>query len=267
MLGASAMGVCNILCLTGDGVQCGDQPEAKPVFDLDSISLLRPSAHARRTAVPVWPQDHVPPQMFLGAADKPLCAALRFPTDPPCQEDRRRRAVLPDAVLLRRADVAAHSCAGPRHGARRALLHPRRRRPPRFGQDGQMDARQCRRASTSPTPSSRGSKALQDQKDEGKRICIDMINEISEIPGVSGVHVMAYRQEEYVSEIVHESGFCAAARRGGATSSPACKPSRVWGRREGGWIAASVMAGLVPATTTSPLGFDPSRGYPRQARA
>ncbi len=44
------------------------------------------------------------------------------------------------------------------------------------------------------------------QKDEGKRICIDLIQEIREIAGVSGVHVMAYRQEEYVSEIVHQSG-------------------------------------------------------------
>jgi 5,10-methylenetetrahydrofolate reductase len=40
VLGASAMGVQNILCLTGDGVQAGDQPGAKPVFDLDCMSLL-----------------------------------------------------------------------------------------------------------------------------------------------------------------------------------------------------------------------------------
>ena len=40
LLGAAAMGVRNVLCLTGDGVQAGDQPEAKPVFDLDSITLL-----------------------------------------------------------------------------------------------------------------------------------------------------------------------------------------------------------------------------------
>ena len=51
VLGAAAMGVANILCLTGDGVQCGDQPEAKPVFDLDSITLLHDHPHhARREA-------------------------------------------------------------------------------------------------------------------------------------------------------------------------------------------------------------------------
>ena len=37
MLGAAAMGVLNVLCLTGDDVTAGDQPEAKRVFDFDSI--------------------------------------------------------------------------------------------------------------------------------------------------------------------------------------------------------------------------------------
>jgi 5,10-methylenetetrahydrofolate reductase len=44
------------------------------------------------------------------------------------------------------------------------------------------------------------------QKEEGKRLCIDIINEVKEIEGVSGIHMMAYRQEELVAEIVHESG-------------------------------------------------------------
>jgi 5,10-methylenetetrahydrofolate reductase len=51
-----------------------------------------------------------------------------------------------------------------------------------------------------------------DQKAEGKRLCIDIINEVKEIEGVSGVHVMAYRQEEYVAEIVHESGVLKGRR-------------------------------------------------------
>jgi 5,10-methylenetetrahydrofolate reductase len=51
-----------------------------------------------------------------------------------------------------------------------------------------------------------------DQKAEGKRLCIDIINEVKEIAGVSGIHVMAYRQEEYVAEIVHESGVLKGRR-------------------------------------------------------
>ena len=47
ILGAAAMGVRNILCLTGDGVQAGDQPDAKAVFDFDSISLLETVRYMR----------------------------------------------------------------------------------------------------------------------------------------------------------------------------------------------------------------------------
>jgi hypothetical protein len=52
----------------------------------------------------------------------------------------------------------------------------------------------------------------EDQKKEGKQLCIDIINEVKEIEGVSGIHVMAYRQEEFVAEIVHESGVLKGRR-------------------------------------------------------
>jgi 5,10-methylenetetrahydrofolate reductase len=45
------------------------------------------------------------------------------------------------------------------------------------------------------------------QKQEGKKLCIEIIQQVREIEGVAGVHVMAYRQEEYVSEIITESGI------------------------------------------------------------
>jgi hypothetical protein len=60
----------------------------------------------------------------------------------------------------------------------------------------------------------------EDQKAEGKRICIDIINEVKEIEGVSGIHVMAYRQEEFVAEIVHESGVLKGRRPWTRESSP-----------------------------------------------
>ncbi|OBX36690.1 bifunctional homocysteine S-methyltransferase/5,10-methylenetetrahydrofolate reductase [Halomonas elongata] len=47
ILGAAAMGACNLLCLTGDGVQAGDHPHARPVFDLDSLSLLEMARRMR----------------------------------------------------------------------------------------------------------------------------------------------------------------------------------------------------------------------------
>ena len=50
ILGGAAMGVCNMLCLTGDGVQVGDHPQAKPVFDLDCDIAARNRPHAARPA-------------------------------------------------------------------------------------------------------------------------------------------------------------------------------------------------------------------------
>ena len=49
-------------------------------------------------------------------------------------------------------------------------------------------------------------KGAEKQKEEGKKICIEMIQQIREVPGVSGVHVMAYRQEETVADIIDQSG-------------------------------------------------------------
>jgi methylenetetrahydrofolate reductase (NADPH) len=48
---------------------------------------------------------------------------------------------------------------------------------------------------------------------EGKKICVEIIEQVREIEGISGVHVMAYRQEELVAEIIEESGI-AELRRG-----------------------------------------------------
>ena len=46
----------------------------------------------------------------------------------------------------------------------------------------------------------------QEPKQEGRKICVELIQQIKEMEGVSGVHVMAYRQEEAVSEIIQQSG-------------------------------------------------------------
>ena len=67
ILGAAAMGVCNILCLSGDGVQSGDHPEAKPVFDMDSISALGMVRHMRDEQQFLSGRAiNSPPRLFLG---------------------------------------------------------------------------------------------------------------------------------------------------------------------------------------------------------
>ena len=73
VLGAAAMGVHNILCLTGDDVSVGDQPEAKRVFDLDSIQLLRTICVMRDSGKFLSGRKlSEPPKLFLGAASNPF---------------------------------------------------------------------------------------------------------------------------------------------------------------------------------------------------
>jgi methylenetetrahydrofolate reductase (NADPH) len=50
------------------------------------------------------------------------------------------------------------------------------------------------------------------QRDEGKRLCVEIIQQVREISGVSGVHIMAYRQEELVAEIINDSGLLSYRR-------------------------------------------------------
>jgi methylenetetrahydrofolate reductase (NADPH) len=72
-LGASALGIRNILLMTGDHPKSGDHPDAKPVFDLDSVQLLWTLRHMRdQGAVLTGRALDPPPELFLGAVDNPV---------------------------------------------------------------------------------------------------------------------------------------------------------------------------------------------------
>lgn len=207
VLGAAAMGVQNILCLTGDGVQAGDQPGAKPVFDLDSISLLETIRTMRdEKRFLSGRKITVPPQVFLGAAANPfvppleyraihmgkkVAAGAQFIQTQYCYDLPRLRE-----FMTRVRDLGLHEkCfilvgVGPLASAR-----------------GARWMRSNVPGIHIPDDVIRRLEGAQDQKREGKQLCIEMIQEIREIPGVSGVHVMAYRQEELVSEIITASGI------------------------------------------------------------
>ena len=79
ILGGAAMGVCNILCLTGDGVQAGDHPQAQPVFDLDCMSLLS-TARTLRDEQRFLSGRRLThgPRVFLGAASNPFAQPLQW---------------------------------------------------------------------------------------------------------------------------------------------------------------------------------------------
>jgi 5,10-methylenetetrahydrofolate reductase len=205
VLGAAAMGVANILCLTGDGVQAGDQPGAKPVFDLDSMSLLETIRTMRDEGKFLSGRKlTTPPQVFLGAAINPfapphdfrvlhfgkkVAAGAQFVQSQYCFDVPLFRSFMEKAADLGLTEKCFVLCGvGPLASARTA-------RWMRSNVPGVHI----------PDSVIKRLEGAQDQKKEGKRICIDIINEVKEIKGVSGIHVMAYRQEEFVAEIVDES--------------------------------------------------------------
>lgn len=209
LLGAAAMGVRNLLCLTGDGVQAGDQPESKPVFDLDSISLLRTARILRDDGRFLSGRVlETPPRFFLGAAANPFVPPLDFrplrlakkveagaefiQTQFCFDLDLMRRymAAVRDLGLHERVFILAG--VGPLRSAKTAEWL-RTRVPGVVIPDAVVQRLRS-------VPAKR-------QREEGKRLCVETIQELQEIEGVSGVHLMAYRQEELVAEIIEESGL------------------------------------------------------------
>jgi methylenetetrahydrofolate reductase (NADPH) len=209
ILGGAAMGVCNVLCLTGDGVQAGDHPQAKPVFDLDALSLLSLARTLR--------DDHhfesgrkitFAPRVLLGAAENPNALPLehralrlakkvaagaqfiqtQYCYDLPLLRDFMR--VVEDAGLLDKVFIIVG--VGPLRSAKAGDWM--RTHVPGIHVPDAVLARLA---------------GATDQAREGRNLCVDLIQEIRTIKGVSGVHVMAYRQEESVAEIIERSGVLA----------------------------------------------------------
>lgn len=212
VLGAAAMGVANILCLTGDGVQAGDQPGAKPVFDLDSMSLLETIRVMRDNGKFLSGRKlTTPPQLFLGAAVNPfapphdframhlakkIAAGAQFVQSQYCFDVPMLKTFMERVRDLGLADkVFILVGVGPLASAKTAKW-----------------IRSNVPGIHIPDAVIKRLEGAQDQKKEGKQLCIDIINEVKEIPGVAGIHVMAYRQEEYVAEIVDESGVLKGRR-------------------------------------------------------
>ncbi|HEX2581839.1 MAG TPA: methylenetetrahydrofolate reductase [Dongiaceae bacterium] len=221
VLGAAAMGVQNVLCLTGDGVQVGDQPEAKPVFDFDSTAMLNCLRTMRdRGTFLSGRKLTVPPRIFIGAAANPfappyeyrplhlakkIAAGADFIQTQYCFDVPRLRQFMTE---VRRQGLHEKAFlligVGPLASARTAKWM--RANVPGVHIPDAIIARL---------------EGARDQKAEGKRLCIDLIQEISEIEGVAGIHMMAYRQEEFVNEIVQASGIMRNRQPRGNPAQPA----------------------------------------------
>ncbi|WP_163576504.1 methylenetetrahydrofolate reductase [Halomonas faecis] len=209
ILGAAAMGACNLLCLSGDGVQAGDHPQAKPVFDLDSLSLLEIARGMRdECRFQSGRKIDMPPHIFLGAAENPFVPPLEW------RPHRLAKKVTAGAqfiqtqycfdILRLRDFMLKVNDLGLLEGPDRVFILP--------GIGPLASARSARWIREHvpgvhiPDAVIARLEGAKNQKEEGKRLCMDLLQQIREVPGVSGAHIMAYRQEHSVAEIIEGTG-------------------------------------------------------------
>ena len=205
VLGASAMGVSNILCLTGDGVQSGDHPEAKPVFDMDCMTSLQMLCGMRDKGQFLSGRKITsPPQVFLGAAANPFAPPFDY------RPLRLAKKVAAGAQFVQTQycfDIAMLKDYMTK--VRELGLHKKVFILPGVGPLASAKSAEWIRSNVAgvhiPDAIIKRLSGAKDQKQEGVNICIDMINQIREIEGVSGVHIMAYRQEQRIAEIVEKT--------------------------------------------------------------
>jgi methylenetetrahydrofolate reductase (NADPH) len=204
LLGALSLGIRNVLVLGGDDPKAGDQPEAKPVYDLDSRGLLAMADGMRAQGkLPSGTKIDGQIRLVLGAADVPL--------DPPAGwqpnslklkiaagADFVQTQFCMDMDVVRRYVARLEECGvkipiligvAPIPSARSA----RWMREKLFGTiipDAHIDRLERAR----------------DAKAEGRKICIEVMRSLAEIPGVAGAHVMAPMNFAEIPAVIVESG-------------------------------------------------------------
>jgi 5,10-methylenetetrahydrofolate reductase len=206
-IGAPALGIPNILCLHGDSITNGDQPEAKPVEDVDSRGLMSMARQMRDDgAFPSGREIAPAPKLFIGAADSPRDPGPDFKPDGlnakieagadffqtqfayDVEVLKRYMAVLNDHGITERAFFIVG--VGPLASAKSARWMTENL----FGVHV-PDAIIARL------------EGAEDQRAEGRKICAELIAEFREIKGIHGAHLMAPRGEKAVAETLTEYGI------------------------------------------------------------
>lgn len=207
ILGMSALGMKNLLCLTGDHQSFGNHPQAKGVFDIDGIQLLQIARNMRdEEKFQCGDEISVAPSLFIGAAANPFAdpfdfRAIRLAKKVAAGADFIQTQIIynverfarwMEAVRQRGLHKKVYILAGvaPIKSAG-AARYMKTKVPGMDVPDEVVD-----RMAAAP-------------KGEGKRagidLCIDIINQVRQIEGVAGIHLMAIEWEEAVAEIVEKA--------------------------------------------------------------
>ncbi len=207
VLGAVALGIGNILCLSGDHQKFGNHPTAKNVFDIDSIQLIQALKNMRDEKKFVCGEDisgEVP--LFIGAAENPYADPFEFRVVRLAKKvkagadfiqtqavyDVAKFAKWMEMVTARGLDERVHILAG--------VIPIRSVGMARYMKDYVSGV-------SVPDEIVTRMEEAKDAKQEGATIILEIIEQLKEIPGVHGIHIMAVGWEDIVPEIVERAGL------------------------------------------------------------
>ncbi len=202
IVGASALGVHNILCLSGDDPKKGDQPETIPVNDINSLTLVETANKMRKDKMfPSGRKIEPPPKLFIGGAEVPtrgkpnnkkILNKIKTGVDFFQTQYVFEASILEEYMKILRDEGILEKAffiigIGPFASAKSAKWM----NDNLFGVDV-------------PDTIIKRLEQAKDPREESKRICIELIHSFQEIKGVNGVHLMGHNKEQTIAEIITE---------------------------------------------------------------
>jgi methylenetetrahydrofolate reductase (NADPH) len=207
VVGASALGIHNFLCLTGDKMAAGDQPDAAEVFELDSGELMRQMRTMRDAgSFPSGRQIDPPPALFLGAAEMPAEPGDNWPA-------ARLQAKIDNGTQFFQTqycfelDKVKSYCQGLVDGGFTEQAYFL------IGIGPLASAKSARWMNDNlfgvhvPDAIIKRLEGAEDQRAEGRAICAELLQGFSEIEGCAGAHLMAPHGEVSCAQVIQESGL------------------------------------------------------------
>jgi methylenetetrahydrofolate reductase (NADPH) len=201
LVGAAALGIRNVLVLRGDDPKGGDHPDAKPVFDYSSTELIAAGAAIKGGKLLSGREVGGTADLFLGAADAPI-------DPPPGWEPKGLQAKIEAGAEFAQTQFCMDAGIARRYAARLAEAGLGGRIKLLIGVAPLASARSARwilenlRGSIIPESIVARLEAASDPRAEGGAICVELLHELSEVPGIAGAHVMAPLNEKALPDVL-----------------------------------------------------------------
>jgi methylenetetrahydrofolate reductase (NADPH) len=202
LMGAAALGIRNLLLLTGDDPKAGDQPDTKPVFDIDSKTLIETARRLRdEGTLPTGRKVSGEAAFFIGAADVPIDPPAGWQPNALLGKIKAGAQFAQTQFCMDAAIVRRYVGALEQAGVTKKLAILIGVNPLRSAKSAQWMRNHLFGTIIADALIERMEKAAEPTR-EGIKICAELIEDYSTIPGVAGVHIMAPGNDAAIPEVI-----------------------------------------------------------------